>query len=297
MKRPTTLTQALWRLYEDSGITLAGAVAYSFLVSLFPFCIFLGSLAGFFGGRDLASRATAQLVEILPQRVAEALAPEVEAIMSTTRYDLMTFSALLALIFATGAIETLREALNGAYRAVETRGYFKHMLVSMLFVLFGAVSILILTAGLILWPAISARIEPQWLAQPEAAWLKAWLDSHWLSDGMRYGMALGLIAVQLTAMHKWLTAGRRTLREIWPGLTLTLLLLVVIVAFYSRYVDLNDYTRFYAGLSQVMATLIFFWLTAVVIILGAELNRGLIEFKRMQLGHREGDVEPEPPQQ
>jgi membrane protein len=286
MNSRTTLTAALWRLYEDSGITLAGAVAYSFLVSLFPFCIFLGSLAGFFGGRELAVKAAAQLVEILPQRVAEALAPEVEAIMSTTRYDLMTFSAFLALVFATGALQTLREALNGAYRVSETRSYITHMLVSVLFVLFVAASVLVLTAGLVVWPAIVARLEPDWLARPEAAWLKAWLDSHWLSDGMRYGSALALIAVLLAAMHKWLAAGRRTLREIWPGLALTLLLVLIIAIFYSRYVDLNDYTRFYAGLSQVMATLIFFWLTAVVIILGAELNRGLIEIKRLRDGKR-----------
>ncbi len=295
MKRSTTLYQALWRLYEDSGITLAGAVAYSFLLSLFPFCIFLGSLAGYFGGRDLAERAAAQMVEILPQRVAEALAPEVEAIMSTTRYDLMTFSALLALLFATGAIETLREALNSAYRVGETRGYFKHLFVSMLFVLFGAALILVLTAGLVVWPAVVKRLEPDWLARPEVAWLKAWLDSHWL-DFARYGSAFALITILLTSMHKWLAAGHRYLREIWPGLALTVTLLTVIVVFYSGYVDLNDYTRFYAGLSQVMATLIFFWLTAVVIILGAELNRGLIELKKLQLDQQDVDHGPQAPQ-
>ena len=40
-------------------------------------------------------------------------------------------------------------------------------------------------------------------------------------------------------------------------MSLTDVLLIAIVTFYSRYVDLNDYTRFYAGLSQVMATLIY----------------------------------------
>ena len=44
---------------------------------------------------------------------------------------------------------------------------------------------------------------------------------------------------------------------------------------------MSDYTRFYAGLSQLMVAMIFFQMTAVIVILGAELNRGIFEFKRM----------------
>jgi membrane protein len=283
MKKRATLWQAIWQLYANSGITLASAVAFSFIASLFPFLIFLGSLAGFFGSRDLAVQAAAQLVEILPQRVAEALAPEVEAVMGTSRIDLLTFSAAFALFFATGAIETLREALNTAYRVAETRRYLVSLLISMLFVLVSALSVLVLTAALVVWPAIAARIEPDWLARPEAAWLSNLLHSYWLSASVRYGVAAALIATQLVAMHVWLAAGRRTLAQVWPGVALTLLLWLTIAGFYSRYLDLNDYSRFYAGLSQIMAALIFFWLTAVVIILGAELNRGLIELKKIQI--------------
>jgi membrane protein len=283
MRKPATLWQALWQLYEHSGITLASAVAFSFICSLFPFCIFLGSLAGAFGGRDLAAQAAAGLVEILPERVASALAPEVEAIMGATRFDLMTFSAAFALFFATGAIETLREALNGAYRAEETRRYPVCLGISMLFVLVSALSVLLLTAVLVVWPAIAARLEPDWLMRPEAAWLERLVHSRWLSAGVRYLMAGALIAAQLFAMHIWLAAGRRTLRDVWPGVALSIVLWLALAGTFSLYLDLNDYARFYAGLSQVMATLIFFWLTAVVILLGAELNRGLMELKRMRL--------------
>ena len=281
MQKRATLWQAIWQLYENSGITLASAVAFSFLMSLFPFCIFLGSIAGVFGGRELASQAAGQLVEILPGRVAEVLAPEVEAIMGQSRYNLMTWSAAFALIFATGAIETLREALNTAYRTPETRTYPLCLLISALFVLVSAISMLLLTAGLVVWPAISVRLEPDWLARPEAAWIRSLLESRWLSAATRYTGAALLISAQLFAMHVWLAAGRRRFRDVWPGIVVSLTLWLAIAGIYSRYLDLNDYSRFYAGMSQVMATLIFFWVTAVVIILGAELNRGLIEFKRL----------------
>jgi membrane protein len=75
MKRYRTVLEAIYRLYAHSGFTMAGAVAFSFVVSLFPFCIFLGALAGIFGGRKLATEAVTQLFQILPQRVAEGIAP------------------------------------------------------------------------------------------------------------------------------------------------------------------------------------------------------------------------------
>ncbi len=282
LTKKSTLLEAIVALYEQSGITLASAVAFSFIISLFPFCILIGSLAGLFGGRDLADQAVALMVETLPQRVAETLEPEVLRIMGTTRFDLVTVSAAFALFFATGAIETMREALNGAYRVVESRRYVICLSISTVFVIVSAISLLVLTAGLVVWPAIAWRIEPNWLARPEAEWVRNLLASNWLAVGTRYVGAGMVIAVQLFAMHLWLAAGRRQLREVWPGVLLSVLLWITVAALFSRYLDLNDYTQFYGGLGQLMATLIFFWVSAVIVILGAELNRGLIELRKVQ---------------
>jgi membrane protein len=282
MKRSETLFQAIYRLYEHSGITLASAVAFSFILSVFPFCIFLGSVAGVFGGRELAEQAVALLVDTLPNRVAEAIAPEVSQVMGQSRYDLLTFSAAFALFFAMGTVETMREALNGAYRHPENRSYPVCLLVSAAFVLAGAMSLLLLTAGLVVWPAIAARIEPEWLAKPEARWLDSLIHSQFMSTGTRFAVAGTVIALLLFAMHLWLASGHRKLREVWPGVVLSTLLWIGLAGVFSRYLDLNDYARFYAGLSQLMAALIFFWASAVIVILGAELNRGLIEFRRMR---------------
>ncbi|MEE8310399.1 MAG: YhjD/YihY/BrkB family envelope integrity protein, partial [Hyphomicrobium sp.] len=157
MQRYRTLLEAIYRLYEHSGFALAGAMAYSFVVSLFPFCIFLGALAGVFGGRELANEAVAQLFQILPKEVAAGIAPQVESIMGNSRIDLLTASAGLALFFAMTAIETLRTALNAAYRVVEERSYFLCLLRSMLFVLISAATVLILAWAVIVGPVIAAR--------------------------------------------------------------------------------------------------------------------------------------------
>lgn len=278
---PATLLESIYRLYEHSGFSMAGSVAFSFVVSLFPFCIFLGALASIFGGRELADQAVAQLFQVLPKQVAEGLVPQVENIMGTRRIDLLTFSGGLALFFATSAIETLRAALNGAYRVMETRPYPLCLLLSTGFVFVSAASILVLTWAVVVGPTIAEQFEP--------SWLKNLLDSSWLDTTQRYLLAGGVIAAQLFAFHLWLAAGKRRIRQVWPGVALSVVLWLTLAALYSYYLNFNDYARFYAGLSQLMVALIFFQFTAIIIILGAELNRGLMQFKAVANGE---DVSP-----
>lgn len=280
MKRYGPLLEAIYRLYEHSGFALAGAVAFSFVVSLFPFCIFLGALAGVFGGRELAAQAVDQLFTILPEPVAKGLAPEVENIMGRSRFDLLTVGAALALFFATSAIETLRAALNQAYRVNETRSYPLCLLVSMLFVLVSAASTLFLTWAVLVGPGLAARFE---LTEPN--WFKTmltWIDSSWLTAGTRYALSGLIIVIQLFAFHIWLAAGRRNMRDVWPGVLLSMLLWLVLASLWSQYLAISDYSRFYAGLSQLMVAMIFFQFTAIAVILGAELNRGLLELKKIR---------------
>lgn len=279
MKRFRTFFEALYRVYEHSGFAMAGAVAFSFVVSLFPFCIFLGALSGVFGGRGLADQAIKQVFDILPQPVAQGLAPEIDATMGSSRIDLLTASGFLALFFATSAIETMRAALNSAYRVYETRPYPLCLLISMLFVFVSAVSVLVMTWAIVFGPGLAARFQTEWIKD---FLNQSWLDSSWLGPWVRYALAGAVTSIQLFAFHLWLAAGRRRYQDVWPGVALSIALWLTLAALWSRYLEITNYSLFYAGLSQLMVAMIFFQFTAIAIILGAELNRGIIEVKRMR---------------
>ena len=282
MNRDTPLVQAIYRLYEHSGFSMAGAVAYAFVVSLFPFCIFLGAVAGLFGGRELAQHAIDGLFKIMPPAVAGTLAPQVESLMGSSRIDLLTVGGGIALFFATSAVETLRAALNGAYRQQETRSYPYSLALSMLFVLVSAVSTLVLTWAVVVGPVVAQRFEPAWIKELIDT---SWLTSIWLTASSRYAIAALVLIAQLLVLHLWIAAGRRSFADVWPGVALSTLLWLSAGALYSHYLAFSDYTRFYAGLSQIMVALIFFQVTAVIILLGAELNRGIMELRKLRNGN------------
>jgi membrane protein len=276
-RRAWAVIEAVYRTYEHSGFSMAGAVAFSFVVSIFPFCIFLGAIGSIVGDKAIATQAVDQLFQILPKRVAEGLAPEVMNIMGKARIDLLGVSGLITLFFATSAIETLRAALNGAYRVKETRPYLLCLLLSMMFVLVSAVSMLVLTWAVVVGPGVAAQFQP--------SLVKQLLDSSWLAVGLRYALAGLVIAIQLFAFHLWLAAGKRTMKDVWPGVALSMVLWLASAGLYSRYLDFNDYTRFYAGLSQLMVAMIYFQVTAIIVILGAELNRGILELSKLRNGN------------
>ena len=103
-----------------------------------------------------------------------------------------------------------------------------------------------------------------------------WLVNHGLfSFSTRYAIVLAVTTAQLFAYHIWLAAGRRTVWDVWPGVILSVLLWLLAASVYSRWLTFSDYTRFYAGLTQLLSALIFFQVTAMIVILGAEFNRAL----------------------
>ncbi len=268
-RRLRVLRRAIQRLLDDGGFSMAGAVAFAFLLSLFPFCIFLGALAGTLGGRELASQAVAQLFELAPDTVARALAPEVMKVMGRSQYGLLTLGAGISLFFATSAIKSLRAALNAAYGVREGRSALWCFFQSILFVFATSAGMLAITWGVVAAPSLAA--SHKW---DPLLWL---LDHGLLSPPTRYTIVITITLAQLLAYHLWLAAGKRTVWDVWPGTVLSVALWIAAAWIYAWWLTVSDYSIFYAGLTQLFTALIFFQVSGVIMIFGAEYNRALAE--------------------
>lgn len=208
---------ALYALFADSGFSMAGAVAYSFVLSLFPFCIFLGAFAGYFGGTSLAQRSVQELFRVLPASVAQAIEPEVMRVMGQSRFGLLTVGALIALFFATSAIESLRAALNTAYRVKETKSYPACLLQSGFLVLLSAVGMMAMSWGILVGPQLAERFRPIWIL----------VGDGWINFITRYVIVSTAIGAQLFAYHLFLAAGHRRWQDVWPGVGLSIVLWIL----------------------------------------------------------------------
>ena len=108
---------AFYTFLADDGWAIASHIALSTLMALFPFLIVLTSLAGFFGSKELADQAAGLLLQVWPKQVADSLSGQIHEVMTTTRGDILTIGAVLAVYFASNGVEALRVALNQIGRA------------------------------------------------------------------------------------------------------------------------------------------------------------------------------------
>src|SRR5438132_6036480 len=115
---------AFYTFLADDGWAIASHIALSTLMALFPFLIVLTSLAGFFGSKELADQAAELLLQVWPKQVADAISGEIHDVLTTTRGDILTIGAALAIYFASNGVEALRTALNRAYSVIEPRGWY-----------------------------------------------------------------------------------------------------------------------------------------------------------------------------
>ena len=132
---------AFYTFLADDGWAIASHIALSTLMALFPFLIVLTSLAGFFGSKELADQAAELMLQVWPQQVADALSGEIHDVLTTTRGDILTIGAVLAVYFASNGVEALRVALNRAYAVVEPRRWYWLRLESIGYTLVAAVTV------------------------------------------------------------------------------------------------------------------------------------------------------------
>jgi membrane protein len=254
---------AFYRFLDDDGWAIASYIALSTLMALFPFLILVTALAAFLGSENLADEVATLLLDTWPREVAGPIAQEAHRVLTTTRGDVLTASAVFSVYFASSGVESLRIGLNRAYDTRETRNWFLLRLESIVYVLVGALALLALAFLVVLAPLLFAT------ALKSAPWLEP-LEA-------TFTLASSVIGLALVLVHKWLPAGHRRYREIVPGILATLILWLAGGILFGRYLAefASSYVTYYAGLASVMTALVFLYLTAAIFMYGGELNQAI----------------------
>ena len=267
---------AFYTFLADDGWAIASHIALSTLMALFPFLIVLTSLAGFFGSKELADQAAELLLQVWPKLVVDQLSSEVHDVLTTTRGDILTVGAVLAVYFASNGVEALRVALNRAYSVVETRRWYWLRLESIGYTLLAAFASLAMAFLIVLGPLIleaARRHIPFFVESNES-----------LLNIARYGITITALIVALFVLHAWLPAGRRSFLQILPGIIFTMVASLISGMVFGQYLArfAHNYVTMYAGLASVVIALVFLYFIAAIFVYGGELNAAIM---KSQLPH------------
>lgn len=247
---------------DNVSIIAAGLALYA-LLAIFPALTAAVSIYGLFSSPEQISSHMEAFAGVLPGDAAQILQSQLEA-LSNQRQTLsfgLVFGLLLALWSSRKGMVALMQATNMAYDEPETRGFFKQILVSLLFTVGAVIGFLI-----VLLLAVAIPVVLNYLPLGRAAeitilaarWALLWLIAV-------FGMAIvyRFAPDRHEAKWKWLSWGSGIAATLW-------LIGSLLFALYAQ--NSASYGKTYGALGGVVIMLLWFYLSGYALVLGAEIN-------------------------
>jgi membrane protein len=249
---------------RDNLSIIAAGVAFYAMLAIFPALAALVSIYGLVADPAQVSQHMAAIGQMLPQQAYQILDQQLSSVASTSG-GALTFGAvgglLLALWSAAKGMKAVLLALDITYDEEERRGFFKFNGLALLLT-FGAVLFVILSLGLIaILPALLGSLGLPQTLETALAWLR------WPILGL-------LVILGLAVLYRFGT-DRDQPRWRWVslGAVLATVLWLVVSALFSWYVsNFGSYQETYGAMGAVIILLMWFYITAYVVLLGAEIN-------------------------
>lgn len=247
---------------DDDGMALAGHMAFSALLGLFPFVILVSNIAAVAIGPDLSQEAIDALFIYAPDHVAQTLEPVLRDVLKGAGGSLLTVSALAALWFSSNAVEAVRTGFDRAYNAKKRHHWLVGRLISVCAVLLGLIVSITLGVVIVLGPLLLSVAE---------SWLNIKISAATVL--LRYGIGLTVFVLYLLFLHSVLPRHRLPVRKLWPGVLVSTIIWLTAATGFSIYLGYTPtYASTYGTLAGVVITLVFFYITGMAFIFGAEVN-------------------------
>ena len=266
------LKRAIQDFSADSMTTYAAALAYRIVFSLFPFLLFLVALLAFLQVPQLFEWMREQAALLVPDEAMAQVNNVIEE-LQTPRGGLVSVGIVLALWSASVGVMSLIEALNVAYDVPERRPTWRLYLLSLLYTIGLAILMVAAAALMVLGPQAAS-----WAASRlglDEAFVVVW---NWL----RWPLAVLLLMLAVSVVYYVGPNIRQRFRFITPGAILSVVVWIVASVAFGFYVqNFADYSATYGSIGAVVVLMFYFYLSAAVLLFGAEINAVI-------RNHREG---------
>lgn len=257
------MTKEIIKKFKYQNVSAFGAqLAYFFLLSLFPFLIFLISILSLFSiSMDGAFNI---LSKIAPNEAVVIIKDYVKNLLPTRSINVLSVSFLATIWSSSRGINALINGLNNAYEVQETRGFFKKRILAMFFTILVAFSIVLaltipsMGMDFLLWISKFVGLTE--------VMIKLWYYLRWLIIIFILFLVLGVL--YLAAPSK-----RLRFKEIIPGTIFAIFGWIAISLGFSYFVNnFRNYTIVYGSLTAIIVLMIWLYLSGVILIIGGEMN-------------------------
>ncbi len=265
-------TRSVRAFFGHRMTTYAAALAYRGLFGLFPFALLLIALLGALDLDGFLDRLLQQIGSDLPGGDSGVLVSVIEEARKQAAAGLVSFGVAVSLYSIYTLARTLVDALNRVYEVGETRPAWKRLL---LLVAFGP-ALAVTTVAAVGTMLVGSRLA-EFLAglvglDQVAVTLWAWI---------RLPIALFLLALVLSVVYRFAPNANQPYSLVTPGAAVAVVAWIVASVGFSVYLaNFADYGSTYGSLGAAIGLLFYLYLTACVVLFGAEVNAAVHRYRR-----------------
>lgn len=246
----------------DHITVIAGGVTFSVLLAIFPALAAFVALYGLVADVDTIPHQLEMLGAVLPSATVNFVGEQMTRLAHAKHGGLslaLIFGVLLSFWSANGAMKALFVGLNVAYEEKEKRGLIRLNIITLVFT-FGLIVFFALTMAALAADAVVARfVGPG----PGAIVSLA----RWPLLLVAFGGGIALLyrygPSREHARWRWISWGSTAATVLWLAASLL----------FSLYTSkFSHYDKTYGSLGAVVGLMIWIWISAIIVLLGAELN-------------------------
>ena len=258
----------------------AAKMAFFFFLSLFPMILVVFSLTGLVGGPAAFERITTIAESTVPEYAWQFVSAVIAEITERNRPGVLSVGILLTVWAASNGIAALTGGLNTMYDVTESRPWWRRRLLALAILATGVV-VVVGGASLLVYGMTLVRGTPLGAVWRAARWPVGWL----LLVGIIWLAYRHLPAREQRGSWRETLVGAVAAGVLW---TLATLLFRLYIANFSRY------GRTYGAVGAVIVLLLWFYISALAILLGGELAATIEAWKRGSVRRGPGQVTDAP---
>jgi membrane protein len=261
---PDLIRRTVREAVDDDVTGLAAQLAYYFFLALFPAILFVLAVASFFPLSNLTDDFGRTLAPFVSPQVLELIQEQMRRLANNENGGLLTFGVAGALWSSSAAIVSIVGALNRAYDIDEARPWWKVRLTAISLTVAVAVMVLIALTLVLVGPTLAETLGQTMGLGKVFQW--TWLILQWPLVFALVTTAIGLLyyfGPDADQDWAWITPG---------AVAATLLWLVVSLLFKLYIANFTDYNGTYGTVGGVIVLLLWFYVSGLAILAGAELN-------------------------
>ena len=248
----------------DNCLGLAAQLAYYFFLALFPALLFLVALASFFALGSVMDTITAALARVAPYEALKLIQDQIIKISQDKNGGLLTLGMIGTIWSTSSGVTAIIDTLNQAYGIQESRPWWRVKLIALGLTVALAVFILVSFALVIFGPTLAERV---------AVWMHLGPVFEWTWKILQWPVIFALVALAMAMIYYFAPDAEQDWIWITPGSVLaTTLWLVTSLGFKFYVAHFGSYNATYGTIGGIIVLLTWFYVSSLVILVGAELN-------------------------